>query len=457
MSDAPLAPRVVEPFGSGARLAARVRVPGSKSLTNRMLVLAALADGTSELHGVLHSDDCDRLVAALVAMGAGFDAVGADSFRVRGVAGRPSAGACVDLGDGGTPTRFMLAVAALAEGETVVDGSARMRERPVAEGVDMLVALGAEARFLGHDRALPVSMRGPLRGGALEVRRTASSQFVSALMLVAASTREGVDLAFVEEPTSASYLALSLGALASAGVDASIAYRPVQLGVSAPGSGLARVSIAPQRLGALRVSIEPDASSAVYPAALAALLGGEVELVGLPRRSAQPDAWFLDDLALRGARVDERVSRDGTVSTVVSSDGVLRALDADYSRAPDAAVMAMVLAACADGPSLFTGLETLRVKESDRIASVAEGLRALGGAVETGPDWARVHPLPARLVPAEIRSVRDHRIAMAFAILGCARAGVSIDDPAVVAKSWPGFWRWLDLLRAAPCGQNGAR
>jgi 3-phosphoshikimate 1-carboxyvinyltransferase len=119
--------------------------------------------------------------------------------------------------------------------------------------------------------------------------------------------------------------------------------------------------------------------------------------------------------------------------------------------------MAMVLAACADGPSLFTGLGTLRVKESDRIESVAEGLRALGGTVETGPDWARVHPLPAQVTPARIRTVNDHRIAMAFAVLGSARAGVSIEDPGVVAKSWPEFWSWLDLLRAAPRGENGTR
>jgi 3-phosphoshikimate 1-carboxyvinyltransferase len=174
-----------------------------------------------------------------------------------------------------------------------------------------------------------------------------------------------------------------------------------------------------------------------------------VTLEGLARHSAQPDIGFLDDLAMRGARV-EVVGN----STRVSAGKSLRGHDANYARMPDAAVMAMVLAACADGPSLFTGLATLRVKESDRIAAVATGLRALGATVETGDDWARIHPLPARnsaINPAmkvAIDTVNDHRIAMAFAILGLARGGVSIANPGCVGKSWPGFWTSLDLLRS---------
>lgn len=445
--------RCIEALSTGTRLAARVRVPGSKSLTNRHLVLAALANGTSTLRGVLHSDDCDRLIAALGAMGAVFESVG-DTLRVTGVGGQPRATHRVDLGDGGTPTRFMLAVAALSEEETEIDGSARMRERPIDEGVDMLCALGASARFPRAPRALPVVMRGPLRGGRLEVGRTASSQFVSALMLVAPSSELGIDLHFTDEPTSAAYLALSVEALASAGINVEVAYGPTPLGVSAPGAGLRRLTILPQPSRAYNVDIEPDASSAVYPAALAGLVGGRVELDGLSRRGAQPDAWFFSDLALRGAVVEELTRPDGSIATRVTCARPLRARDADYARAPDAAVIAMVLAACADGPSLFTGLETLRVKESDRIATVAAGLRALGGHVETGADWARIYPLPERLQPASIATANDHRIAMAFAVLGSARTGVSIEDPGVVSKSWPGFWDALDLLRRAVVPEN---
>lgn len=450
---------------AGDRLRARIRVPGSKSLTNRHLVIAALADGESRLAGVLRSDDCDRLVTALAAMGAGFEWDAADPtvLRVRGVAGRPRAAPRVDLGDGGTPTRFMLAVAALASGRTEIDGSARMRERPVDEGVDLLRAIGARAEFPRVPRALPVVIEGPregesLDGGGIEIGKTASSQFISALMLIAPWTARGIQLRFTEEPTSASYIALSLAALAAHRIEASTAYGSVPVHLASPGSGLRAIRVASQHVAGAEIAIEPDLSSAVYPAALAAIMGGEVELVGCTRRSLQPDSWFLDDLDMRGVSVEEAVVADGgTPSVFVRSTGALRGHDADYARAPDAAVMAMVVAACADAPSRLTGLGTLRVKESDRIATVAAGLRALGGRVETGDDWVVVHPLPERLTPATIAVAQDHRIAMAFAVLGSVRAGVSIDDPSVVAKSWPGFWAALDLLAGQVCRQNGSR
>jgi len=321
----------------------------------------------------------------------------------------------------------------------------------VAEGVDLLRALGARIEYVEEDGRLPVRVfGGGCTGGSIEVGRTASSQFVSAAMLVAPRLARGLEIRFTAEPTSASYIHLSLAALAAAGVQAEVGYGPVVLGAAQPGAGLARVSIAPQPIPAGSVEIEPDASSAVYPAAAAVLTGGEVVLAGLPRRSAQPDSHFLDDLALRGARVEELSDGRGTC---VKAGARLRALDADYARAPDAAVMAMVLAACGDGPSRFTGLGTLRVKESDRIEAVAAGLRALGGTVETGGDWVRVHPLPAQPTPATIDTVNDHRIAMAFAVLGLARPGVSIRNPDCVRKSWPGFWDALDAL----CCENRPR
>ena len=426
---------------------AALRVPGSKSLSNRHLILGALSAGPTRLRGLLACDDCDRLIDALSAFGVRC-ATDGDAHVVTPAA--PARDARVNLGDGGTPTRFMIAFAAAQPaGECTIDGSARMRERPIAEGVDMLRVLGARIDYAEEAGRLPVRVYGGgLSGGRLEVGRTASSQFVSALMLVAPRLPRGLELVFTSEPTSASYIHLSLAALGAVGVDASVAYGPVLLGAGRAGGGLSRIAIAPQPIRAGEVVIEPDASSAVYAAAAAVLTGGSVLLEGLPRRSAQPDASFLDDLALRGAAIEE-VER----GTRVSARGTLRGLDRDYSTAPDAAVMAMVLAACADAPSRFTGLGTLRVKESDRISAVAAGLRALGGTVETGEDWARIHPLPARLTPAEIDTANDHRIAMAFAVLGLARGGVSIKNPSCVAKSWPGFWDALSAL----CCENRPR
>lgn len=461
-------PFAIEPmaFTSQAIRAAAIRVPGSKSLSNRHLILAALARGSTRLRGLLACDDCDRLLAALDACAISHRVDGGDLI-IDGGADRSERDTTVNLGDGGTPTRFMLAFAAAQRGGAcIIDASARMRERPVAEGVAMLRALGGEIHAEIHAEndaknhgvgdhmrlpmRLPMRVRGgSLRGGRIDIGATASSQFVSALMLVAPALADGIDIHFTDEPTSASYLELSLAALAAAGVNFEVVRRPVLLSAASVGGGLARITIAPQPIAGGTIDIEPDASSAVYPAAAAVLCGSTVTLKGLARHSAQPDIGFLDDLAMRGARV-EVVGN----ATRVSAGKLLRGHDANYARMPDAAVMAMVLAACADGPSLFTGLATLRVKESDRIAAVATGLRALGATVETGDDWARIHPLPARnsaINPAmkvAIDTVNDHRIAMAFAILGLARGGVSIANPGCVAKSWPGFWTSLDLLRS---------
>ncbi len=453
-------------FSSQAIRAAAIRVPGSKSLSNRHLILAALARGSTRLRGLLACDDCDRLLAALDACAISHRVDGGDLI-VDGGADRSERDTTVNLGDGGTPTRFMLAFAAAQRGGAcIIDASARMRERPVAEGVAMLRARGGEIHAenhgenhgvgdhmhlpMRHPMRLPMRVRGgSLRGGRIDIGATASSQFVSALMLVAPALADGIDIHFTDEPTSASYLELSLAALAAAGVNFEVVRRPVLLSAASVGGGLARITIPSQPIAGGTIDIEPDASSAVYPAAAAVLCGSTVTLEGLARHSAQPDIGFLDDLAMRGARV-EVVGN----STRVSAGKLLRGHDANYARMPDAAVMAMVLAACADGPSLFTGLATLRVKESDRIAAVATGLRALGATVETGDDWARIHPLPARnsaINPAmkvAIDTVNDHRIAMAFAILGLARGGVAIANPGCVGKSWPGFWTSLDLLRS---------
>ncbi len=448
-------PLELAPLRSPVR--AVVPVPGSKSLSNRHLVLAALASRSTRLHGLLSCDDCDRLLAAMANIGV--------TYHVEGSTVVLDAQPCdvhahVHLGDGGTPTRFMIAFAAARQrGITDIDGSSRMRERPVAEGVEFLRALGARIEYLEETGRLPVRVfGGAISGGTLTVGRTASSQFISAVMLIAPRLRGGVRIRFTEEPTSASYIALSLAALAAAGVHAEVSYRPTP--VDAQASGLAEIFIPEQDVRGGDVVIEPDASSAVYPAALAAMSGGSVLVPRLPRRSVQPDALFFDDLALRGARVEEV---DGGVR--ITGRGVLRGIDSNFAQAPDAAVMAMVLAACCDRPSTLTGLGTLRVKESDRIAAVATGLGLLGGRVETGADWVRVFPLGDTRADAAagqkvarsvvIDTVQDHRIAMAFAVLGLVRGGIAIANPRCVAKSWPEFWQVLDLLRKPASGENG--
>jgi len=414
---------------------ATVRVPGSKSLSNRHLVLAALASGESSLGNLLACDDCDRLVAALRGFGLSIREDGGRTLVAGGGCGLPR-GARVDLGEGGTPTRFAIALATVAAGESQVDAGKRMRERPVAEGVEILRALGGDIDFLGAGSGLPVRVRGGrLRGGRVEIGRTASSQSISAALLVAPVTERGVEIVFREPPTSASYLELTVAALRAWGVEVAF------------DSGR-RISIAPQPLAARTITIEPDASSAVFPAAAAVLAGGRVRIPGLPLDSRQPDLGFLRLLRNHGATVAD----DGEGGLVVASGGGVRSMRADLAEAPDAAVMAMVLAAQADGPSEFTGLETLRVKESDRIEAVVAGLRALGGAVETGRDRVRIHPLPATTRGARIDPRDDHRVAMAFAVLGLVRPGIGLDRPGCVAKSWPGFFEALSTLDRSRSG-----
>lgn len=408
---------------------ATIVVPGSKSLTNRHLALAALAAGESTLEGALACDDCDRFVAALGRFGI---AIRPDASRlvVSGGAGRLPRGAEVDLGDGGTPARFSIALATLAAGDSTVDGSPRMRERPVAEGIAILRAVGATIELAPGER-LPARIRGGgLGGGEVEVGRTASSQSISAALLVAAASERGLDLRFREPPTSGSYVALTVAVLRSWGV---------RVDVEGEADRPRRISIAPQPIAARTVAVEPDASSAVFAAAVAVVAGGSIRLPGLALGSMQPDVRFLRMLARHGASVRD----DGTGGTVVSSPGGVKAIEADLADCPDAAVLAMAMATLADGPSSFTGLATLRVKESDRIEAVAGGLRGLGCVVEAGPDRVRIVPRPFAAAPVSIDPRNDHRVAMAFAIIGLERPGITIADRSCVAKSWPGFWEAL--------------
>lgn len=419
---------------------ASVRPPGSKSLTNRFLVLAALCRGEGVLRHLLASDDTDRLVAALETLGLIVRPEG-PTIRIDGGDGRFPGGGAIDLGAGGTPTRFMIAAATRARLPVEIDGSPRMRERPIGEGVDLVQAIGGRIESLGEPGRLPVRVHPaePLTGGELSVGRTASSQFVSAVLLMAPTSREGVRIRFVEPPTSPTYLELTIDAMRRVGLSVEVRRDDADRLVS--------IMVPPQAVPAFDVEVEPDASSAIYPAALAAgLPGSRVEILGLPADSVQPDAAAIDALRRFGATVDRLVDR-----VVVSSDGPLRGVELDGTDFPDAVVGLAALAAIAEGPSVFTGLHTLRVKECDRVAALAVELRRLGCTVEEGPDFLRIEPVGPGPVAATAPSTRvarwdDHRMAMAFAVVGSIRGGVEVEDPDCVAKSHPGFWDELDRL-----------
>jgi len=421
---------------------ASVRSPGSKSLTNRFLILAALCRGEGVLRHPLASDDTDRLLAAIETLGLIVRPEG-PVVRIDGGDGRFPGGGGIDLGAGGTPTRFMIAAATRARLAVTIDGSPRMRERPIAEGVALVEAIGGRVDWLDRPGHLPARVHPaePLEGGDLEVARTASSQFVSALLLVAPTTRRGVRVRFTESPTSPTYLELTIDALRRVGIEPAVERDSA--------GGLASIAVSPGVISTFDVEIEPDASSAVYPAMLAAAVpGSRVELPGLPADSVQPDAAAIDALAAFGATVERRADR-----AIVAHAGPLRGVDLDASDFPDAAVGLAALAALAEGPSRFRGLHTLRVKECDRVAALATELRRLGCVVEEGPDTLEIEPVgpgPVDDSAATVRIARwdDHRMAMAFAIVGAVRGGVEVDDPGCVAKSHPGFWDELDRLGA---------
>lgn len=415
-----------------------LRVPGSKSLTNRHLVLAALAGGTTVLEHPLRADDCDRLCTALALLGARVRTE-ADRAVIEGTGGRFQCGGAIDLGDGGTPSRFMIAAALLARAPVTIDGSPRMRERPVAEGLHLIRQLGATVQSLGVPDHLPVRITPPARcrGGVVEAPAMRSGQFVSALMLVAPWLDDGIDIRLRGGVTSPSYIELSAAALRARGA-------VVELALDVP-EPFVRVAPGPV-IGDGMVAIEPDASSAAYFAVAAAVhRASHVTLVGLPRTSIQPDAAVLGIVERAGAVVDS--GRDGPVPwTRVSHRAGPRPLSFDASRFPDGALACAALAARATGPTRIDGLHTLVHKESDRLAALSSELARIGIRTKTAGDSIEIDPGAAHPHPAVIETWNDHRIAMTFAVIGLVRPGISIRDPGCVAKSYPGFWSDLDRL-----------
>ena len=421
-----------------SRLAGVIRPPGSKSLTNRYFILAALCRGEGVVRRALASEDTDGLLAGLETLGTILRCEG-DVLRIDGGDGRFPAGGRVDIGAGGTPARFLLAAATRARAPVEIDGTARMRARPMSDGIRLLQELGAEIESLGESQHLPVRVH-PLpepMASRLVVRPTASSQFVSALMLVAPCWTEGITIEFEGSPTSASYLELTLDTLRTVGVG-------VEVGRTGSGA-LRSVHVPGGGISGFDVTVEADASSAIYPAILAASIpDSRIEIEGVVLDGLQPDAAAIRTLVDFGARV-----RPGTGSIVVEGAARLRGCELDCAAFPDAAVGLAALASLAEGPSRLHGLSTLRVKECDRVHALATELRRVGCRVEEEEASLLIDPVGVGGTGPEatIATYDDHRMAMAFAVVGAIRGGIDIEDPGCVAKSYPEFWAdWASLL-----------
>jgi 3-phosphoshikimate 1-carboxyvinyltransferase len=418
----PVAPRSISPIRH--RIDARVRVPASKSVANRELLLSALADGRSEidLGEIDPGDDVAAMRDALTALGYQVDGRATGVVRVRGTT-PPAGERTVDARDAGTVARFVTALAATLAGPTRIDGSGRMRERPIAPLVRALRTLGAQV----DADAFPLTVAGPLRGGAVDVPGHGSSQFASALLLVGARATEGIELRMAGSIVSAPFIDLTIASLERRGV-----------AVERPGlPGVFR--IAPQKVSARRVAVPGDATAASYPAAAAAILGGNVAVENVEahgRSGAQGDTRFFEILERMGCKVSRLLG-----GVRVSGNGSLYGVRENVRDISDVFPSLAVVAACAQGRSEILGVGHTRGQESDRIAAVAAGLRALGGHVDEYADGIAIDPVP--LHGGVVDAAGDHRIAMAFSVLGLAVPGIAIEGAESVAKTFPGFYEML--------------
>jgi 3-phosphoshikimate 1-carboxyvinyltransferase len=394
----------------------------SKSATHRALVAAAMADGRSTIRGPLDAADTRCTLEGLRGLGTRVDEP-QGAWIVHGTGGAIPGGGSIDLGDSGTSARFFTALASLGARPTVLDGSPRLRERPMDELVQALTALGATVVTAG-ERPFPLRAGGSrMRGGTTVLSGARSSQFASALLLAAPAFEHGLHLEVVPPRVSFSYVRLTVETLESFG---GVVEREKEAAFWVP----------PQRLDATTLAIEGDHSSASYLLAAAAIVGGRVRVRGLRAESAQPDARFVRDLATLGCRVET----DG-VGVVVEGSGRVPPFSWDLADAPDLAPTAAVLALFAEGPCASSGLTHIALKESDRLAVLEDNLNRLGArATVDGGTLSIVPPPQGAAHGGTITVAGDHRIAMAFAIAGLSVRGVTIDEPDAVAKSYPRFW-----------------
>jgi 3-phosphoshikimate 1-carboxyvinyltransferase len=407
----------------------RICVPGSKSLTNRALIVAALASGDSTLTGALDSDDTRVMVESLRRLGIGIDHDAATAtIRVAGCGGRiPAREADLFIANSGTSLRFLTAMAALGRGTYRLDGTPRMRERPAADLLEALNRLGADARSDAGTGCPPLTVRADgLEGGYVSVRGDVSSQFLSGLLMALPYARAATTVEVVGELVSKPYVDMTLAVMRAFGLNpANHKYR--------------QLNVEPGRYTRRKYAIEPDASAASYFFAAAAITGGTVTVEGLGPDSLQGDLAFVDVLEHMGCAVERRAGH-----TTVTG-GPLRGVDVDMNAISDTVMTLAVVALFADGLTRIRNVAHIRHKETDRLAALTNELRKLGATVEEQPDGLLIIP-PPTIRPARIATYDDHRMAMSFALAGLRATGITILDPGCVAKTYPGFWDDLTRL-----------
>lgn len=410
------------------------RLPGSKSISNRVLLLAAVARGDTVVRGLLDADDTRVMLEALRALGVDIEAAG-NLLRVAGAAGPfPVKRAQLSLGNAGTAFRPLTALLSLCGGEFHLSGTARMHERPIGDLVDALNAAGARIEYLGSAGFPPllIGKQSPGFDRPIRVRGDTSSQFLSALLMAPALTGSSARVEVEGELISRPYVEMTLRLME-------------RFGVRAKREGWTSFEIPAARyVSPGAIFVEGDASAASYFLAAGAIGGGPVRVEGVGRGSIQGDVLFTAVLERMGARVSVDESWIEIAGPAAGPTG-LQAFDLDLNHIPDAAMTAAVLALFARGQSTLRNIASWRVKETDRLSAMATELRKLGAQVEEGSDYLKITPPPVLNAGVAIDTYNDHRMAMCFALVCLAGVAVSINDPGCVAKTYPEYFR--DLAR----------
>jgi 3-phosphoshikimate 1-carboxyvinyltransferase len=416
-------------------LNASVSVPGSKSLTNRALLIASLAESETTLTNALFSDDSHYFARALQTLG--FDVFldpDRKEMKVTGLGGRiPASSAELFIGNAGTAARFLTAFLTLGNGEYILDGEPRMRERPIGDLVDALTQMGAKVEVV-NNRQSPICpplkiIAAGLSGGKTKIAGNISSQFLSALLMVAPYAQSPVEIEVTTELNSKPYVDMTLSVMRD-------------FGVGIEQDGYQFFQVRNKRYGSrLTYPIESDASTASYFFAAPAICGGTVRVENITHESVQGDIAFLDVLMQMGCSVTEK---DAAIE--VASPRELQGVYVDMCDIPDTAQTLAAIAPFASTPTRICGIASARVKETDRVSAVCTELARLGVKVDEHEDGMTIYPCD-EIRPATVQTYNDHRMAMAFSLIGLRMSGVRIENPTCVSKTFPGFFEVLESLR----------
>lgn len=406
-----------------------ITLPGSKSISNRTLLLAALANGTTEIRELLASDDTARMLEALEKLGVTLENIDKNAWRVTGCNSNfPNKNADLFLGNAGTAFRPLTAALAFSKGQYALSGVPRMHERPISDLVDALRQAGADIEYSENEGFPPLKIfpAKPDLNNTIKIRGDVSSQFLTALLMALPLTKQTATIEVVGELISKPYIEITLNLMEKFGVEVQRDSRQ-RFTISA--------NSAYQSPG--RYYVEGDASSASYFLAAGAIGGGPIKVKGISKDSIQGDIKFTEALTMMGGRVGWG---DDFIEVNQPKPGKLMALDLDCNHIPDAAMTLAILALFAEGSTTLRNIASWRVKETDRISAMATELRKVGAIVEEGADYIKITP-PAKLIPnAEIDTYDDHRMAMCFSLVSLGGVPIAINDPKCVNKTFPRYF-----------------